>query len=250
MTDMTMQTGVHPVDEKIPLPKLAPLALQHVLVMYAGAVAVPLIIGRALKLPPEQVAFLISADLFACGLATIVQSLGFPGVGIRLPVMMGVTFASVGPMLAMANSPDIGLLGIYGSVISAGVFGILVAPFMSAAAAAVSAGRHRHDHPRDRHLADARRHQLGRRRHPLDAAIWRARRPCHRVVCAVGHSGADQMGPRLHCQCRRAARHCRRFGGRGAARHDELRQGRNGAMVRRGACRFTSACRSFTSCRS
>ncbi len=131
MTDMTMQAGVHPVDEKIPLPKLAPLALQHVLVMYAGAIAVPLIIGRALKLPPEQVAFLISADLFACGLATIVQSLGFPGVGIRLPVMMGVTFASVGPMLAMANSPDIGLLGIYGSVISAGVFGILVAPFMS-----------------------------------------------------------------------------------------------------------------------
>jgi uric acid transporter len=35
---------------------------------------------------------LISADLFACGLATIVQSMGFPGVGIRLPVMMGVTF--------------------------------------------------------------------------------------------------------------------------------------------------------------
>ena len=59
----------------------------HVLVMYAGAVAVPLIIGRALKLPPEDVAFLISADLFACGLATLVQCLGFPGVGIRLPVM-------------------------------------------------------------------------------------------------------------------------------------------------------------------
>ena len=56
-----------------------PLAIQHVLVMYAGAVAVPLIIGRAVNLPPEQVAFLISADLFACGLATIVQSLGFPG---------------------------------------------------------------------------------------------------------------------------------------------------------------------------
>ena len=46
--------------------------------MYAGAVAVPLIIGRALKLPPEQVAFLISADLFAGGLATLVQSFGLP----------------------------------------------------------------------------------------------------------------------------------------------------------------------------
>ncbi len=131
MTDTTLTSTVHPVDQKLPALQLVPLALQHVLVMYAGAVAVPLIIGRALKLPPEDVAFLISADLFACGLATLVQSFGFPGVGIRLPVMMGVTFASVGPMLAMAATPEVGLLGIYGAVIAAGVFGIVVAPFIS-----------------------------------------------------------------------------------------------------------------------
>jgi uric acid transporter len=126
-----MSSEIHPVDEVLPVPRLLALGLQHVLVMYAGAVAVPLIIGRALKLSPEDVAFLISADLFACGLATLVQCVGFPGVGIRLPVMMGVTFASVGPMLSMAASPEIGLLGIYGSVIAAGLFGILVAPFVS-----------------------------------------------------------------------------------------------------------------------
>jgi xanthine permease len=126
-----MSTEIHPVDEVLPVPRLLALGLQHVLVMYAGAVAVPLIIGRALKLPPEDVAFLISADLFACGLATLVQCIGFPGVGIRLPVMMGVTFASVGPMLSMAAAPDIGLLGIYGSVIAAGIFGIVAAPFIS-----------------------------------------------------------------------------------------------------------------------
>jgi uric acid transporter len=126
-----MSTKIHPVDEVLPIPRLLALGLQHVLVMYTGAVAVPLIIGRALKLPPEDVAYLISADLFACGLATLVQCIGFPGVGIRLPVMMGVTFASVGPMLSMATSPDIGLLGIYGSVIAAGIFGIVAAPFIS-----------------------------------------------------------------------------------------------------------------------
>src|ERR1700678_4187469 len=122
---------IHPVDEILPTPRLLALGLQHVLVMYAGAVAVPLIIGRALKLSPEDVAFLISADLFACGLATLVQCIGFPGVGIRLPVMMGVTFASVGPMLSMAGSPDIGLLGIYGSAPSSGNLGIIAAPFIS-----------------------------------------------------------------------------------------------------------------------
>src|SRR5215467_2442510 len=125
-----MSGEVHSVDQMLPIPRLLALGLQHVLVMYAGAVAVPLIIGRALKLSPEDVAFLISADLFACGLATLVQCVGFPGVGIRLPVMMGVTFASVGPMLSMAAAPDVGLLGIYGSVIAAGVFAVLVAPFM------------------------------------------------------------------------------------------------------------------------
>ena len=43
------------------LPKLAALGLQHVLVMYANAVAVPLIIGGALHLPKDQIALLINA---------------------------------------------------------------------------------------------------------------------------------------------------------------------------------------------
>ena len=126
-----MSETVHPVDEVLPYPRLFTLGLQHVLVMYAGAVAVPLIIGRALSLPPQQIAILINADLFACGIATLIQSVGFPGVGIRLPVMMGVTFASVAPMLAMAGNPEIGLLGIYGAVIVGGAFGLVVAPFIS-----------------------------------------------------------------------------------------------------------------------
>ena len=68
--------NVHPIDERLPTGKLTALGLQHVLVMYAGAIAVPLIVGRALKLSPEQVAMLISADLFCCGLVTLIQSLG------------------------------------------------------------------------------------------------------------------------------------------------------------------------------
>lgn len=48
-----MTTQAHPVDERLPTGKLAALGLQHVLVMYAGAVAVPLIVGRALKLSPD-----------------------------------------------------------------------------------------------------------------------------------------------------------------------------------------------------
>ncbi len=127
-------TTTHPADERIPLNKLGVLGLQHVLVMYAGAVAVPLIVGRALKLSPEQVAMLISADLFCCGLVTLIQSLGTtPWFGIRLPVMMGVTFASVAPMVAIAgNTPGVEGAGlIFGAIIGAGVVSIAIAPFIS-----------------------------------------------------------------------------------------------------------------------
>ncbi len=126
-------TAIHPVDEKLPTPRLAALGLQHVLVMYAGAVAVPLIIGRALKLSPEQVALLISADLFCCGIVTLIQSLGFGRhFGIRLPVMMGVTFAAVGPLVAMAGQggPD-AARAIFGAIIGAGLLSIFIAPAMS-----------------------------------------------------------------------------------------------------------------------
>lgn len=129
-----MSTSVHPVDEVLPAGKLTALGLQHVLVMYAGAVAVPLIVGRALKLSPEQVAMLISADLFCCGLVTLIQALGATQwFGIKLPVMMGVTFASVAPMVAMANSnPGVQGAGlIFGSIIGAGVVSILIAPIVS-----------------------------------------------------------------------------------------------------------------------
>ncbi|MCH7345029.1 purine permease [Pelomonas sp. CA6] len=124
---------VHPVDERLPAGRLAALGLQHVLVMYAGAVAVPLIVGRALKLTPEQVALLISADLLCCGLVTLIQSLGVTRwFGIRLPVMMGVTFAAVGPMLAFANAmPGVeGARAIFGAIIGAGVISMLLAPLI------------------------------------------------------------------------------------------------------------------------
>ncbi len=129
-----MATSVPPVDERLPNGKLAVLGLQHVLVMYAGAVAVPLIVGRALALSPEEVALLISADLFVCGIVTLIQSWGATQwFGIRLPVMMGVTFAAVGPMVAIANSNPghSGAQLLFGSIIGAGIISIIIAPFVS-----------------------------------------------------------------------------------------------------------------------
>lgn len=120
------------VDTIPPLARLFPLGLQHVLAMYAGAVAVPLIVGGAMGLNAQDMAFLISADLFIAGIATIVQSVGFWRFGVRLPLMQGVTFAAVGPMIAIGTSPNgNGITDIFGATIACGLFMILVAPFFS-----------------------------------------------------------------------------------------------------------------------
>ncbi|AFQ43300.1 nucleobase:cation symporter-2 family protein [Desulfosporosinus meridiei] len=121
--------GVAPVDEMLPAGKLFLYGLQHVLAMYAGAVAVPLIIAGAAKLTPAETAFLINADLFTCGLATLLQTLGIWKIGIKIPVIQGVTFAAVTPMVIMAQSGGMPL--IFGSVIVAGLFTFLAAPFFS-----------------------------------------------------------------------------------------------------------------------
>ena len=119
------------VNEMLPVPKLAALGLQHVLVMYAGAVAVPLIIGGALKLPKDQVAWLISADLFCCGIVTLIQCIGIWNIGIRLPVMMGVTFTAIPPIIATGATPGLGMPAVFGAVIASGLFTLFAAPYVS-----------------------------------------------------------------------------------------------------------------------
>ncbi len=120
-----------PIDEVLPPGRLLVLAIQHVLTMYAGAVTVPLVISGALHLDAARTAYLVSSDLIACGLVTLVQCIGIGPVGVRLPVMMGVTFVSVGPAIAITTNPALGLPGVFGATIVSGVLGIFIAPVFS-----------------------------------------------------------------------------------------------------------------------
>ncbi|CAM5386151.1 nucleobase:cation symporter-2 family protein [Eoetvoesiella caeni] len=128
--DNQREQAVAPVDEVLPANKLFFFGLQHVLVMYAGAIAVPILIGGAAKLSMEEIGFLISADLFVCGVASIIQSVGIWKFGIRLPLMMGCTFAAVPPMMVMVSNPETGLLGMFGAIIAAGLITMLLAPLV------------------------------------------------------------------------------------------------------------------------
>ena len=130
----TRRPPTHPVDEVLPAPKLALYGLQHVLAFYAGAVIVPILLAGAIGLNTQQLIHLINADLFTCGIASIIQSVGFWKIGVKLPLLQGVTFTAVSPMIAIGLSAGGGTEGlqvIYGSVIVAGLFTFFLAPYFS-----------------------------------------------------------------------------------------------------------------------
>ncbi|KAA0075500.1 xanthine permease [Mycolicibacterium sp. P9-64] len=130
-TATTPKKRVHPVDEVLPVPKLATYGFQHVVAFYAGAVLVPILIASAIDLPSEELVKLITADLFTCGIASIIQAVGFWKIGVRLPLLQGVTFTGVSPIIAIGLAHGGGaasLLYVYGAVIVAGVFTFVIAP--------------------------------------------------------------------------------------------------------------------------
>ncbi|MFB1633321.1 nucleobase:cation symporter-2 family protein [Pseudomonas sp. AP-1] len=123
------QSLIHPVDEVLPPRELFTFGLQHVLVMYAGAVAVPLILGSALGLSHAQVVTLINANLLTSGIATLLQTLGLRCFGARLPLIQGCSFIALAPMIMIGK--EFGLPHVFGAVIAAGALTMAIAPLFS-----------------------------------------------------------------------------------------------------------------------
>ncbi|OXI18760.1 nucleobase:cation symporter-2 family protein [Burkholderia sp. AU15512] len=119
----------HPVDEILPLRQLGSYGLQHVLVMYAGAVAVPLILGSALGLSQQQMVMLINANLLTSGIATLIQTIGVWKFGARLPLIQGCSFIAIAPMIMIGK--QYGIASVFGSVIAAGALTVVIAPVFS-----------------------------------------------------------------------------------------------------------------------
>ncbi|GGU78864.1 nucleobase:cation symporter [Streptomyces albospinus] len=80
--------AVSPSDERLPLPRLLPLAAQHVLAMIASPVSTVFLLANGLRLPPGRTAALLSATLVLCGAGALLQSFGVLRIGARLPFMM------------------------------------------------------------------------------------------------------------------------------------------------------------------
>ncbi|GGL59443.1 nucleobase:cation symporter-2 family protein [Sporolactobacillus putidus] len=107
--------------------KILSLGIQHMLAMYGGAVIVPLIVGGAVGLKGAQLGLLVSIDLAACGIATLLQAWKNRFFGIGLPIVMGCTFTAVSPMIIIGKS--YGMPGICGAVLVAGIVVLILSTF-------------------------------------------------------------------------------------------------------------------------
>ncbi|MDC9284336.1 solute carrier family 23 protein, partial [Clostridioides difficile] len=85
-------------EERLSTTKTILLAFQHLLAMYAGDILIPLLIGAALKFNAQQMTYLISVDIFMCGIATFLQIKRTPLTGIALPVVLGSAVEYLAPM--------------------------------------------------------------------------------------------------------------------------------------------------------
>jgi len=83
--------------------KTALFGIQHVLVMFTAMVGGPLIVARLLNLPDETRVTMVSGTMIGCGIATMISSLGVGFIGPRLPIVMGVFYIFIGPIVAISK---------------------------------------------------------------------------------------------------------------------------------------------------
>lgn len=119
-----------PEDENLGLGANLMYGLQHVLTMYGGIVAVPLIVAEAAGMSAADAGLLVTACLFMGGVATLLQTLGVPFFGCRLPLVQGVSFAGVATMVSILHTGG-GIGGVLGAVMYSSVLGLIIAPVFS-----------------------------------------------------------------------------------------------------------------------
>jgi nucleobase transporter 1/2 len=89
---------VYPLGSKPKWPLAILLGIQQYLTMFGATVLIPFIVGGAMKLPPDQLALMISTIFFTSGICTLIQQ---SALGNKLPVIQGGTFSFLGPTFAI-----------------------------------------------------------------------------------------------------------------------------------------------------
>lgn len=124
--------AARPEDQKLPLGPTLGYGLQHILSMFGGVIAVPIIIGGAAGVSPAKITLLIASALFISGIATLLQTLGVWRFGAQLPLVQGMSFASVSTLLTVvAGKGEHGLSVGFGAILVASLIALALVPLFS-----------------------------------------------------------------------------------------------------------------------
>ncbi|MFT4164074.1 MAG: nucleobase:cation symporter-2 family protein [Microlunatus sp.] len=127
-----LPVGARPEDERLGIGPTIGYGVQHILAMFGGVIAVPLIVGGAAGLDSAEKALLVACGLFVSGASTLLQTLGVPFFGAQLPLVQGTSFAAVSTMLAIiGDKGGAGLQSAYGAIIVAAAIGLVITPFFA-----------------------------------------------------------------------------------------------------------------------
>ena len=108
--------------------KSALFGLQHVLVMFTAMVGAPLIVAKILNMPPDMRVTIVTASMLGSGIGTLISSLGLSFVGPRLPIVMGVFYVFIGPIVSVTH--QISLAAAMTAIMIGGVIQFAISPII------------------------------------------------------------------------------------------------------------------------
>lgn len=107
------------IDDRPPLREAVPLGLQHVLVMMASNVSLPLVLAGAIGMNTADRALLVQVALLVAGLTTLVQTIGIGRIGSRLPIVQGTSSGFL--IVSIPLAQQYGISAVFGGAIFAGL---------------------------------------------------------------------------------------------------------------------------------
>ena len=121
--------GVH---DKPPFKRALPLALQQVLTIFAGTLSGALMLASGTGMNESETALVIQCSMFICCVASLIQCLGIPklGIGARLPIVTSGSYTLVAPMVVLALNPKVGLSGTFGAALVGSLVLFLLGPII------------------------------------------------------------------------------------------------------------------------
>ena len=126
----TLMKMTYGINDKVPMKKAVPLALQHVFTIFTGTIAGSTMLATGAGLDINGTAIIIQCGMLCCAIASLIQCLGLGklNIGSKLPIITAGSYTLIGPMVVLANNPEIGIAGAFGAAFAGSILLFIFGP--------------------------------------------------------------------------------------------------------------------------